>query len=175
MPHLTRRRALAAAIGLALAPAGCAGFRQAGAVGRLSGVITLDRSATPVAVYVEDPKEGRWRLEGNGLDDLRELDRARVEVVGLGEPRDPRQKAPGTFAAHAYRLVEVGGRPALVGRLAWEGADLLLVELDRDDRRVALAGPLVGQLPSLMGKSIWVAGQARQGVFVVERYGVLRQ
>jgi hypothetical protein len=174
MPHLTRRRALVL-LSAGLAPAGCAGFRRAGVIDRLSGVVTVDRSAAPTAVYVEDPGEGRWRLEGKGLDDLRELDRARVEVVGLGEPRDPRTKAPGTFTMHAYRLVEVGGRPALVGRLAWEGADLLLVELDRDDRRVALSGPLVRQLPSLMGKSIWVAGQARQGVFVVERYGILRQ
>ncbi|HEY8367728.1 MAG TPA: hypothetical protein VIM86_00250, partial [Thermodesulfobacteriota bacterium] len=156
--------------------AGCASFGDAGLISTLRGTVTLDRTSTPAVVYLEDPKEGRWRLEGPMVSDLRELDRAVVEVHGLGDPRLPRgEREPGTFALHAYRLIEVGGRPALVGRLAWEGPDLILVQLDRDDQRVALAGPMLPSLTSLMGKSIWIAGVPRQGVFVVERYGVLRQ
>lgn len=158
-----------------LTASGCAGWGSAGLIGALRGTVTLDRATTPATVYVEDPKEGRWKVEGASAADLRELDRALVEVRGQGDPRSPTAKDPGTFTLHAYRLLEVGGKPALVGKLAWEGSDLMLVQLDRDDQRVRLAGPLLRSLPPLMGKSIWVAGEPRQGVFVVERYGILRQ
>jgi hypothetical protein len=173
---MTRAPALAAVwfLALPLAAAGCAA--RAGLVAQMQGTITVDRAGVPPDVYLEDSKEGRWRLEGPGVEDLRELDRAVVEVQGLGRPRDPLKPSdPGRFELHAYRLVRVGGKPALVGMLAWEGSDLMLVELDRDDRRVVLGGPMLAQLPSLMGKAIWVAGEPRQGVFVVERYGVVRR
>lgn len=161
---------------LALLAPGCATFGDAGLVTSLRGTVTLDRATRPATVVVEDPKQGRWKVEGGMVGDLRELDRALVEARGLGDPRLPRRKdEPGTFTIHAYRLVEVGGRPALVGRLAWEGPDLMLVQLDRDDQRVALGGPMLPALGGLMGKSIWIAGEPRQGVFVVERYGILRR
>ncbi len=173
MSATPRALALAALVVLA---AGCATFGDAGLVSTLRGTVTLDRKTTPATVYVEDPKAGRWKLEGGPVDELRGLDRALVEMQGLGDPRLPRRnQAPGTFTLHAYRLIEVGGKPALVGKLAWEGPDLMLVQLDRDDQRVTIAGPLVVALTQLMGKFIWIAGQPRQGRFVVERYGVLRQ
>ncbi len=157
-----------------LAAGGCAGLQRAGVVDTLRGTVSLDRQAKPPAVLLVVPGRGSWRLEGPLAQDLRELDRALVEVSGTGEPADPSQgRAPARFEVRAYRLVEVGGRPALVGTLAWEGSDLLLVELDRADR-VPLAGPALSRLPALMGKAIWVAGERRQGRFVVERYGVLR-
>jgi hypothetical protein len=171
----SRRHVVLALALLALLPAACAGFRKAGMINSLSGVVTLDRGALPPKVYIDDAEQGRWLLEGRPADDLRELDRARVDVLGIGQPRGPRSKEPGRFTLHAYRLLEVGGKPALVGRLAWEAGDLLLVELDKDDRRVALAGPLVRSLPTVMGQAIWVAGEPRQGSFLVERYGVLRR
>lgn len=163
-------------LALALALGGCAMFGRAGETDGLRGVVTLDRRATPPAVLLADPKQGMWRLEGRPADDLRELDRALVEVQGAADPARPRgSREPGRFVVRAYRLVEVGGRPARVGTLAWEGSALVLVEIERDDQRVALAGPALPRLPALMGKAIWVAGEPRQGVFVVERYGVLRQ
>lgn len=161
---------------LVLVAAGCGTFGDAGMVTTLKGTVTLDRTATPAVVVVEDRTHGPWRLDGASVGDLRELDRALVEVQGLGDPRLPRRGAePGRFSVHAYRLLEVGGKPALVGRLAWEGPDLMLTQLDRDDQRVVLGGPMVRALDGLMGKAIWIAGEPRQGVFVVERYGVLRQ
>lgn len=167
---------LVLALGLTLPLAGCAAFGRAGATDSLRGTVTLDRQARPAAVLVTDSERGTWRLEGPLTDDLRELDRALVEVRGAGDLASPRgDREPGRFVVRSYRLVEVGGRPALAGMLAWEGSALMLVELERDDQRVALAGPVLPQLPALMGKAIWIAGESRQGVFVVERYGVLRQ
>lgn len=167
---------LVLALGLTLPLAGCAAFGRAGVTGTLRGTVTLDRQARSTAVLLADQERGTWRLEGPPTDDLRELDRAVVEVQGIADPADPRKgRGPGRFVVRSYRLVEVGGRPALVGTLAWEGSALMLVELERDDRRVALAGPVLPRLPALMGKAIWIAGESRQGVFVVERYGVLRQ
>ncbi len=169
-------RLASALLASALLAAGCASWGDAGLISGLRGTVTLDRTSAPAVVYLDDPKEGRWKLEGSMVSDLRELDRALVEVRGLGDPRLPRRaQEPGTFTLRAYRLVEMGGKPALVGKLAWEGPDLMLVQLDRDDQRVTLAGPMLPSLTDLMGKSIWIAGEPRQGVFVVERYGILRQ
>lgn len=157
-----------------LAAGGCAGIQRAGVVDTLRGTVSLDRQATPPAVLLVVPERGTWRLEGAPAADLRELDRALVEVTGVADPADPRaNRGPARFEVKAYHLLEVGGRPALVGTLAWEGSDLMLVQLERADR-VPLAGPAASRLPALMGKAIWVAGEPRQGRFVVERYGVIR-
>jgi hypothetical protein len=137
-----------------------------------AGSIQVGRGVTePVVWLIAKDNGNSLRLSGDAIQELRNLQSAKVELLGL--------TTDGGFVVQSYRIIEVAGgaRPLAVGTLVHTGeAGLALGTDEGAPIPLNASSRLRAALSTIIGAKLWIVGdRLLSGEMKVTRYGVLRE
>ena len=137
----------------------------------ITGTVSIDGSASPVAVSLQLESGGVVTLAGGEAQLLRVLDGAKVELRGAWTVDSPRFETDDaidpvipTFAVDRFQVLVVGGRAAIDGILAEEDGTYYVELLDGD---LVWLDSAPSDFQACLGKRVWVTGSVDDPPFMI--------